>query len=354
MDIALKGTERHTVTTAISARRPRRELVLVTVHVLLWAVFLSLPAIFNPRRDSMDLANFVADLAEPARWTNGLLLIGVFYFNYYVAIPILYVRRQYVVLAAFFIFWFCSFLLINWVLTPPDLPHPGRFLFPGNSFDLFMFLIANVASYALCLYELWQKMKDEKLNTEIRFLKSQVNPHFLFNTLNSIYALSVTQPDKAPDAIIKLSGLMRYTVNETNEDHVSLSKEVEYITNYIELQKLRLSDKVNISYEINGQPNGQLVAPFLLVPFVENAFKFGVNAEERSDIQIKLNIGHDELHLTVANRKVYIRPEIHHTSTGLGINTTRKRLQQMYAGRHTLQIGDNGNEFAVSLFIKLK
>ena len=340
----------------------KKVALLVLLHVVCWAVFLSLPAVFNPRRHSISIGGFIDDILEPPRWRNGVLLIAVFYFNYYVTFPWLYLRQRYVLLFISFITCFAAFFLLNYSMMPhgldgppmppipPDMPHHphGGFNALGISFNLFMFIIVYAASYALSMYELWQKTKEEKLHAEISFLKAQVNPHFLFNTLNSIYSLTLTKSDKAPDAVIKLSGMMRYFVSEANQSYVSMSKELAYINDYIEMQKLRLTDKIKLRYEVSGDEDDKRIAPFLLIPFIENAFKYGVNSDENSDILIKIQIHDKDLHLYVYNVKVYIRPDMD-KGTGLGINSTRQRLNLLYPGRHKLTVTNGEKDFAVSL-----
>ena len=191
------------------------------------------------------------------------------------------------------------------------------------------------------------------LNTEISFLKAQINPHFLFNTLNSIYALTLVRSEHAPDAVVKLSGMMRYAVSEANLSQVSLSKEVSYISNYIELQKLRITDKIVITFEVAGDVEGKNIAPFLLIPFVENAFKYGVNAEENSDIWIKIEINEFDLLMQIENNKVFVRKDKNYGAS-LGIKNTKKRLQILYPGTHVLKIKDGKYDFIVSLYIKFK
>ena len=205
----------------------------------------------------------------------------------------------------------------------------------------------------MCAYEQWQTTKEQMLNTEISFLKAQINPHFLFNTLNSIYALTLVKSEKAPDAVVKLSGMMRYAVSEASQSQVSLSKEVSYITNYIELQKLRITDKIVITFDVIGDPENKQIAPFLLIPFVENAFKYGVNSEENSDIWIRIEINEDDLQMQIENNKVFVRKDKNY-GTSLGIKNTKERLHLMYPGKHLLKIRDGKYDFSVSLYIKLK
>jgi len=346
--------------------------LLVLVHVVVWLVFLSLPALFNPRRAGFSLSEFAADLMEPPRWSNGLLLVVVFYCNYYVAIPRLYLQRRYALLFLSFLVCFGAFFLLNTAMRPDPAHMPPGMLPPppganggaepfhaspgmyylGNSFNLFMFIIVYTVSFGARIYELYQKMKRDMLNTQITFLKAQINPHFLFNTLNSIYSLALIKSDEAPDAVLKLSGMMRYSVSEAGLGQVSLSKELEYIHNYIALQKLRLPAKVKVAYEVAGDPIGKQVAPFLIIPFVENAFKYGVNPDEDSDIGISLNISSSTIDLHVVNNKVRVRPDTDNAA-GLGINTTRMRLSALYPGRHVLTINDNAVTFNVLLQIKL-
>jgi len=335
--------------------KPKKRALQVVAHIILWFIFLSLPAIFNFRRHGIGLFRFTDDLLEPPRWTNGLLLIIVFYFNYYIGIPKLYFNRKYFLLFLSFIVCFGLYFLLNYAMIPPELRYKptNEYTALGNSFNFFMFIIVYSFSFAICLYEQWQKTKEQMLNTEISFLKAQINPHFLFNTLNSIYSLALTKSDKAPDAIVKLSGMMRYSVSDANQNFVSLSKELDYISNYIDLQKLRLTDRVKISFEVSGSEEGKQVAPFLLIPFIENAFKHGVNTEEDSDIRIGIEINDFDLHLHVSNNKVFMRPDIAH-GEGLGINTTRQRLILLYPGHHELKVMDKEKQFIVSLKIDYK
>jgi len=342
----------------------QKRILTILIHIACWLVFLSLPSIFNPRRSELTIAGLFYDLMEPPRWSNALFLIAVFYFNYHFAIPRLYVKGKYTLLVFSLVGCFFLFCLLNYLVIPlPEyvptmnaegaLPTPPPspkhvFSFLGNSFNLFMFIIVDASSFALCLYDQLQNTKKQMLNTQISFLKAQINPHFLFNTLNSIYSLTLTKSDRAPDVVVKLSGMMRYAVSDANTSYVALSKEISYISNYIELQRLRLTDKVKIRYEITGQDDGKRIAPFLLIPFVENAFKYGVNSNDDSDILIQIYIHENDLHLYVYNFKVYIRPDID-KGTSLGIKTTRQRLKLLYPGRHIITVRDGEKDFAVSL-----
>ena len=347
----------------------QKRVLTIFIHVICWLVFLSLPAIFSPRRDSLSLAGVFEDLMEPARRYNALLLIAVFYFNYYLAIPKFYLQHRYPEWIISILGAFLLFCILNYALLPaevavaPDMndiaEHSGQVPQIRNArphmlsgINLFMFIIVDASSFTLFLYEQLQQTKKQMINTQISFLKAQINPHFLFNTLNSIYSLTLTKSDRAPDVVVKLSGMMRYAVSEANQSFVALSKELSYISNYIELQRLRLSDKVKIRYEITGtgQAEDKRIAPFLLIPFVENAFKYGVNSSDDSDILIQIYLHENDLHLYAYNFKVYIRPDID-KGTSLGIKTTRQRLNLLYPGKHIITVRDGDKDFAVSLNI---
>ncbi len=326
----------------------------IALHSLIWFVFLSLPTPFNPFREELGPASIIEDLLEPPRLANAILLIMVFYFNYHVAMPKLYFRKRYPFFVVSVLICFNCFFFLNYFMMPPgfEVGHPRAFSLLGNSFNLFMFIIVYAASFALCLYQQWQSVKNQMLATEISFLKTQISPHFLFNTLNSIYSLALSKSDKAPEAIVKLSSLMRYSISESGQDTVPLKQEIDYISNYIDLQKLRLTSKIKINYELDGEGDGKEIAPFLLIPFIENAFKHGVNAEENSDIKIKIVVNNCFILMEVANNKVYLKYK-DERGTNIGITTTQKRLELLYPGQHQLSIEDNTHDFKVSLKINI-
>lgn len=330
-----------------------KKALFITGHITAWLVFLSLPTVFNPQKNGFTIHQLIFDLLELPRWTNGLLLIAVFYVNYYFAIQLLYLRNKYF---AFFLSVagiFGMFFLLNYLLLPAgmQLMHSGEIKPAGIGLNFFMFIIVYVFSFAISAYEEWQSTKEQMLNTEISFLKAQINPHFLFNTLNSIYALTLVRSEKAPDAVVKLSGMMRYSVSEATHSQVELSREISYISNYIELQRLRITDKIVITFEVTGDPDGKYITPYLLIPFVENAFKYGVNSEENSDIWIRIEINDEDLHMQIENNKVYVRKDKDYGAS-IGIKNTKQRLQLLYPGNHVLKIKDGQYDFTVSLYIK--
>ena len=195
-----------------------------------------------------------------------------------------------------------------------------------------------------------QEMEKEKLASELSFLKSQVNPHFLFNTLNGIYSLANRKSDKTPGAIVKLSDMMRHMLYESGKDVVSLDKEIEYLNNYIELQKLRLSEDANVSFKVEGDTAGKKIMPMLLIPFFENAFKHGVDADG-ADINAELTVSDNELKLKVINR--ISKSQKKDEGSGIGLVNIKKQLEHLYPNSHSLTIDEKEGYFSVELSLKI-
>jgi len=196
-------------------------------------------------------------------------------------------------------------------------------------------------------------LEKEKLNAELKFLKSQVNPHFLFNTLNSIYSLARKNAVGTQDAILKLSQLMRYMIYESNNGKVPLEKEISYIENYIDLQRLRISSSITINYAVLGTSEGYLIEPMLLIPFIENAFKHGISYTNDCKIDISIKITEGVLHLSVVNFR-YKKPS-RDKEGGVGLENVRNRLHLLYPDdKSSLVINQQDNYHIVNLSINLK
>jgi two-component system, LytTR family, sensor kinase len=204
--------------------------------------------------------------------------------------------------------------------------------------------------------KLRQTLKQEKLKAELNYLKTQLNPHFLFNVLNMAYSSATRNRDeRTADIIEKLSGLMRYMLYESNVDRIELEKEVEYITNYINLQKMRFPDDmpVKIDFVKHGNFSNCRLAPLILIQFIENAFKFGVSFDRESEIKIFLGVSDQNLEFRITNPVSGNSSAIKSEASGIGIGNVRKRLDLLYPGKHKLNIFDSPAEFKVELFIKL-
>ncbi len=195
-----------------------------------------------------------------------------------------------------------------------------------------------------------KSLKEEKIQAELAFLKTQINPHFLYNTLNYIYSLAYPVSEKLGDAVIKLSQLMRYMLTESASSDVDLQKEIDYIENYISIYQLRFADSFFVDLKTEGAIAGKRVAALLLVPLVENAFKHGVVNDASRPVRIRLKVTGYRLAFTVSNQ--ISRGQKDH-STGVGLPNIRRRLELIYPGKHELLIADNGQTYKATLNINL-
>ena len=354
------------------------------VQFLFGIVLLSIPFITSP-----DLQSGLALLSiKPFQYNffGYFLLLVFFYVNYYVFIPKYYIKRKY--------WMFAGFLMISYVfitvfpdlffelpkshkpgsrmlplsamrppqgMTPPGnrppLPPNGTIpqqssLFSFRESYILQFAIVTALSLLIRLNEHLKQIQKEKLIAEVSYLKAQINPHFLFNTLNSLYALALRKSDEAPEAILKLSGMMRYVVSESNNTQVLLKKELDYLRDYIALQKLRLSKEVKLQVSITGSPNNLQIAPLILITYIENAFKYGINPDEDSEINIHIEAKEHGIVLNVSNRIVVDKKLIPAISEE-GHKNTRQRLDHLYPSKYTLQLDDDGKIYRVKLYIEL-
>jgi LytS/YehU family sensor histidine kinase len=226
--------------------------------------------------------------------------------------------------------------------------------------SIFAVIIAFAVSTTLTISKKWhhnelqkKELVKDHFETELMFLKSQVNPHFLFNTLNSIYSMAVKKSDKTADTIVKLSSLIRYMLYDSNNDLVELEEELMYIRNYIELQSIRLHDDVSLQFQIEGRAEGKLIAPMLLVPLIENAFKHGIDYTVKSYVYINITVVNDELSLRIKNSKNKQNTEQADKNSGIGLKNVKRRLELVYPDRHVLDINESDDLYDVSLTLNL-
>ena len=219
--------------------------------------------------------------------------------------------------------------------------------------NILLFLSVVLFSVLMRVRERLFKVERLKNQMEVSSLRNQINPHFLFNTLNAIYAGALKDGATGTASnILKLSGLMRYTVENINHQLVPLEKELKYISDYIQLQKMRLDEHTKLSYDVAGNTADHKIAPLILIPFIENAFKHGVNPDKDSHIDIEIKIKGDHLSLNVSNLKVRESLQQHEKS-GRGIENAKSRLKILYPLSHSLSINDTAEKFDVVLSIDL-
>jgi two-component system, LytTR family, sensor kinase len=201
-----------------------------------------------------------------------------------------------------------------------------------------------------------QELETQQMQSELRFLKSQINPHFLFNTLNNLYALTLRKSDKAPDIVLQLSEMMRYMLYECNEKRVLLSKEVNYMQNYLDLERLRQGKNTDISFEVKGNIADQRVAPLMFIPFLENSFKHGLSHSiSPGFVHIQLVAAQNWVEFTIENNKpdAIMRAPDGRKSGGIGLVNVRRRLDLLYPDHYALDIDDNPNFYKVRMKIEL-
>ena len=197
-----------------------------------------------------------------------------------------------------------------------------------------------------------QRITVEKLNAELNFLRAQVNPHFLFNVLNNLYALTLKKSELAPDVVLKLSEMMEYMLYDSNDEKVSLEKEISYLNSYIELERLRFSGAANIALNNNTSLNGAEIAPLLLLPLVENAFKHGLSKQpENGWLKINIALEGKTFSFLIENSKPSSTSD--KRNGGIGLSNLRNRLELLYPNRHQLALEDKKNTFSVKLIIEL-
>ena len=243
-------------------------------------------------------------------------------------------------------------------LLRPDGMRPGN----RNSIDIvsiFMFIVIIAISISLDVSQRLRiaaeqaaKAETDKANAELFALKAQVNPHFLFNTLNNIYSLAVTGNENTAESIMKLSNIMRYVTDDAPENFVPMQREIDCIDDFIDLQRLRIGSKVKLDYVVTGDMEGRSIAPFILLTFIENTFKYGVRNQTGSHIIIRITVSDDGITLFASNPL----PEVNETEErrGTGIANVKKRLNYLYPNHHVLSIFTSDGLFTVQLFIRDK
>ena len=312
---------------------------------------------------------------------NDVFIVFFYYLNTQFLVPALLINRKWwkYVVSIFIcltIFLFTPRQVANLITTPEYIQQNDTYVvnpaFKGakkitkaprrsrrlaDPYNTVLFLLVFSFGTCIAVTQRWltseqhkKETENEKLNTELSFLKSQINPHFFFNTLNNIYSLAIIKSEQTAPAIMKLSSIMRYILSETEKDFVPLHNEIEFTKNYIQLQQMRLTDKVTVEFNADGITDELQITPLLFIPFVENAFKYGVSTKETSSITINIHATPTSI-LFEANNTVVTNISTHLDSTGIGINNVKRRLALLYPNKHQLTISNKENTYKVSLLI---
>ena len=343
-----------------------KKILLVTIHLAAWACFFLLPVVFFPR--SKDPQYQMSEIVKWMFFCMNVYLVLFFYLNTQVLIPKLLARRKWLLYSLAIIAILSFFIYIPRFFEDAlnsELVQKGKFKFGRRKHHFYpftggtaVFFLVFTVSTCMKVIQQWlaaenrQKLiETEKLNTELSFLKSQINPHFLFNTLNYIYSLAVVKSDATAGAVMKLSSIMRYVLSDTKQHLVPLEKEVQFIQHFIDLQKVRLTDKIKINFTVTGNVEGKQVAPLIFIPFVENAFKYGISTKEASEINISIDCTENQVIFTSDNR-VLATDTNSENNNGIGLQNTKRRLEISYPGKHQLTISKKDDHFNVELKIE--
>ena len=335
------------------------------LHALGWALFASLPFLTLPSFfwNQQDLISI-----GMSQLMTGLVIASCFYYNLHRLTPDLLTSQQ----VNRFILTLLGMMLVVVLVKvacfygfPPGVhytPRGRRRIFspwPGTLSASLSFGFAILLSSLIALGRHHSRLRDQqqqmalgKVSAELAMLKLQVSPHFLFNTLNNIRWLARKKADQTEEAVVKLSQLLRYMLYQAQRDHVPLTQEIEQLHHYIDLQQMRLNDRQTVDFDVEGPVDGILIEPLLFIPFVENAFKYGLHGQEASHIQIDLEVSESTLSFSVEN-PVFDASGASSEDSGIGIANVKQRLALHYPDRHTLEYGVEAGQFSVYLVLQL-
>jgi two-component system, LytTR family, sensor kinase len=294
--------------------------------------------------------------------------IATTYFGLYYLIPQLFKRNYYRVIIVGSIVIIGSGLLQRIIGYYSFIPEVGFYLPDIPLFDITEVLHKIMDINAVMIIPLSIKfythyldkehkillLSQEKTEAELQFLRSQIQPHFLFNVLNDIYAMALLKKKETPDSILKLADLMRYVLQESTENKVPLEKEINYIRNYIDLEKLRYSELYTIDFDIKGNTTTAMITPLLLLPFIENAYKHSTtNDKGGAWIKIEINLNNEALSMEISNSYDPTIPKVTQISSGIGIQNVLKRLEILYPRNYTFETNSTSSSYNTKLTINL-
>ncbi|CAM4263421.1 sensor histidine kinase [Zobellia roscoffensis] len=340
----------------------RKYLPQWLVHTFLWCAVFGLivyPFFLESRSIPFNIV---------VKW---VMAVAIFYFNYYYLVPNFLLRdkmKTYIGISIVLLFA-VSYGLHN--IFPPEMPknlaplvermkehREARAPFRFSLMPVVSFAVPYIFAIMLRVYTELQRnenlrktVEKEKVQSELQFLKTQLNPHFLFNSLNTIYSLSVKKSPHTSEAIINLSELMRYMIYEADKDLVPLDKEIEYIKSYVALQRLRLADSENVFLKISGDDSNKIIPSLLFISFIENAFKYGTDYQGKTMVKINLLVQEKSIQLYVINK--IGRQRVKSENSGVGLQNVKNRLNFLYPNSHFLEIEDDGENYEVNLILNL-
>jgi len=337
----------------------RNRMARIASHVVFWiAVLIYYTYFFGHQQGNYSITFQFVILLMP-------ITIGTtYFFNYYLIPQFLFKNK----IRLFILFSFYALVVSFWITSLVFLPTltligPGPGMFDTSLIDLSFVIVGlysvSILAILIKVLKYWYEQQNtavkllrEKTEAELAMLKGQINPHFLFNTLNNIYSLALKKSDLTAEMVIKLSEMLDYLLYECNADLVSVKKEIKLIRNYIYLQQIRYGDRLDVQFQA-GDPGEEQIPPMILLPFVENSFKHGAGKQSKA-VWIKIS-------LDISNRKIFFSASNSHSgkkgpgplsnSGGIGLDNVKKRLQLLYQNDHSLDIEDLSDTFNVKLVI---
>ena len=345
----------------------------ILLQLLLWvAIFYVVNSVttiaenFEQNFNGVVIFKIIVRSVFPLSLLTMALMLLVFYSNIFWLLENTFRWKSLLVRLLAVFGWTVLLFFADYFIVSAFLPHNGIRQIEWRRLQVGIFLIFLFVmglSFAWFFVKEWyrhevlrKQSEANQLATEIKFLKSQVHPHFLFNTLNNLFSMAQQKENlELADSILKLSGMMRYMIYESNAERVPLKKEIEYLQNFIVLNKLRFDDKeamVNFNYPVNMQ--GITIAPMIFIPFVENAFKHGIEISKPSQINISISVHDAQIWFTCENANSSYIKKMNDQSSGVGLKNIKRRLKLLYPGRHKLETNDEENKYHVQLKINLK
>ncbi len=351
----------------ISLQMPFSKFSQIISHVLGWLLFFSLVIGFAYVAPGGE--NVLRQVFSFHFLVFYAVYLSLFYLNLYVLIPTFYLKQKW--------FYYLGIIAILFVAVyilkpfdhllqhnaPQNRPHLSMGPRPGHRpiidiISIVSFLLVWAASVVISVIKEWRitlqraaRAEADKAQAELSFLKAQINPHFLFNTLNNIYSLAVTKNETTSFAVMKLSNIMRYVTDDATHDFVPLQSEVDCISDYIDLQRLRLNKQTEICFSVTGDTDDKQIAPLILITFVENVFKYGISNHEPSAVTIRISTDEKTITLFCENKVFSTLRRIERT--GIGIKNTKQRLEFLYPNKHLLNITTENGLYTVFLTLQV-
>lgn len=334
---------------------------IIIIHFFFWFIVLSLNYSFLIFREpGVPVERYLAITVK------SFLEVGNFYLFYFLIIPHFFIRHKYlrffiitILYALVYTGLYAITLSYAYILLKmaPDWSVLGSQYIVATYYTILYIFLGGLFKLAIDGFKSHQQklqLQQQNVKNELALLRSQINPHFLFNTLNNIHSFIISKNPNSAQAIIKLSDIMRYMLYDAGKEKITLVKEIEYIRSYINLQNYRIEKEGFVKFNISGDPNGLLIPPMLFTPFVENAFKHGGKADDGANILINMIVNEDSLLFEISNS---INPDKNQEvfkSEGTGLKNVKRRLELLYPAKHQLAIYKNDDIFTVSLKINLE